>query len=243
MLSRNQNAVLNPEITFFSYSDGHLADDMIRFIQTKSFLHLNTDIFMTPVIDLSSSNFERVVKDRTRSIMVMYYNGNCDLCNSLQNTIHDVGITFRNEPTCLIGRLNCDTEPQICIEQTIPHYPTFKVYSQHNKDGVVYEPGAYQESYSERNMTTFMNALCGTQREMRGRLNEKVSFDTLKLRSNQTSSSVRKSCVRTMICHAVFTQLNKLLRLNLKEDRMRREKDLFKKNASILSSVKIIEFF
>lgn len=181
MLSRNQNSVLNPEITFFSYSNGHLADDMIRFIQTKSFLHLNTDIFLTPVIDLSSSNFERIVKDRTRSIMVMYYNGNCDLCNSLQNTIHDVGITFRNEPTCLIGRLNCDTEPQICIEQTIPHYPTFKVYSQHNKDGVVYEPGAYQESYSERNMTTFMNALCGTQREMRGRLNEKVSFGTFKI--------------------------------------------------------------
>ena len=173
--------MLNPAITFSSYSGGHLADDMTRFIQSKSFLHLNTDIFMTPVIDLSSSNFERIVKDRARSMMVMYYNGNCDLCNSLQNTIHDVGITFRNEPNCLIGRLNCDTEPQICIEQTIPHYPTFKVYSKHNKDGVVYEPGPHQESYSERNMTTFMNALCGTQREMRGRLNEKVSFDILQM--------------------------------------------------------------
>lgn len=181
---------------------------MIRFIQSKSFLHLNTDIFMTPVIDLSSSNFERIVKDRTRSIMVMYYNGNCDLCNSLQNTIHDVGITFRNEPTCLIGRLNCDTEPQICIAQTIPHYPTFKVYSQHNKDGVVYEPGAYQESYSERNMTTFMNALCGTQREMRGRLNEKVSSDTFEIALlSNLFSAVKESGAKTMIQDAVFTYL------------------------------------
>lgn len=181
---------------------------MIRFIQSKSFLHLNTDIFMTPVIDLSSSNFERIVKDRTRSIVVMYYNGNCDLCNSLQNTIHDVGITFRNEPTCLIGRLNCDTEPQICIAQTIPHYPTFKVYSQHNKDGVVYEPGAYQESYSERNMTTFMNALCGTQREMRGRLNEKVSSDTFEIALlSNLFSAVKESGAKTMIQDAVFTYL------------------------------------
>lgn len=163
---------------------------------------------MTPVIDLSSSNFERIVKDRTRSIMVMYYNGNCDLCNSLQNTIHDVGITFRNEPTCLIGRLNCDTEPQICIAQTIPHYPTFKVYSQHNKDGVVYEPGAYQESYSERNMTTFMNALCGTQREMRGRLNEKVSSDTFEIALlSNLFSAVKESGAKTMIQDAVFTYL------------------------------------
>lgn len=148
---------------------------MIRFIQSKSFFHLNTGIFMIPVIDLTSSNFERIVKDKARSIMVMYYNGNCELCNSLQKTLKDVGKTFRNEPKCLIGRLNCDVEPQLCIEQVIPHYPTFKVYSQHNKDGVIYEPGRYQESYSERNITAFMNALCGTQREMRGRLNEKVS--------------------------------------------------------------------
>ena len=110
--------------------------------------------------------------------MILYYNGNCELCDSLQNTLHDVGVTFRNEPKCLIGRLNCDVDPQICIEQGIPHYPTFKVYSQTNKDGVVYEPGTHQESYSERNITKFMNALCGTQRILRGRLNEKVGVIT-----------------------------------------------------------------
>lgn len=108
--------------------------------------------------------------------MVLYYNGNCDLCNSLQGTLYNVGVTFRNEPKCLIGRLNCDADPQTCIEQGIPHYPTIKVYSQRNKDGVVYEPGKNQESFSETSMTKFMNALCGTQRILRGRLNEKVSL-------------------------------------------------------------------
>ena len=159
----------------FSYKGSTLPEDLIRFIHAKAFLRLNVGIFLTPVIDLTSSNFERIVKDRARSIMVLYFNGNCDLCNSLQSTLHNVGVTFKNEPTCLIGRLNCDTDPQICIEQNIPHYPTFKVYSQHNKDGVIYQPGTNQESYSEKNMTSFMNALCGTQRILRGRLNEKVS--------------------------------------------------------------------
>lgn len=163
-------------ITEETYNNGNLPADMIRFIRSKSVLHLNTDIFQTPVIDLSSSNFERIVKDRARSIMVLYYNGNCELCKTLQNTIHDVGVTFRNEPKCLIGRLDCDAEPQICVQQTIPHYPTFKVYSQHNKDGIIYEPGTYQESYSETNITSFMNALCGTQRRLKGRLNEKAGL-------------------------------------------------------------------
>jgi len=162
-------------VTEETYKGSTLPEDLIRFIHTKAFLRLNVGIFLTPVIDLTSSNFERIVKDRARSIMVLYFNGNCDLCNSLQSTLHNVGVTFKNEPTCLIGRLNCDTDPQICIEQNIPHYPTFKVYSQHNKDGVIYQPGTNQESYSEKNMTSFMNALCGTQRILRGRLNEKVS--------------------------------------------------------------------
>ena len=167
------NSMLSP---FCSYKGSSHPQDLIRFIQTKAFQRLNLGIFLTPVIDLSSSNFERIVKDRARSIMVLYYNGNCDLCNSLQGTLYNVGVTFRNEPKCLIGRLNCDADPQICIEQDIPHYPRFKVYSQHNKDGVVYEPGTNQESFSETNMTKFMNALCGTQRILRGRLNEKVSL-------------------------------------------------------------------
>ena len=129
---------------------------------------------MSPVIDLTSSNFERIVKDRERSIMVLYYNGNCDLCDELQTTLYNVGLTFRNEPNCLLGRVDCDAEPHICIEQIIPHYPTFRVYSKHNKDGVTHEPGKYQESVSERNLTAFMNGLCGTQRTVEGRLSDEV---------------------------------------------------------------------
>lgn len=134
--------------------------------------------------------------------MVHYFNGNCELCNSLKNTLYSVGVTFKNEPKCLIGRLNCDAEPQICIEQGIPHYPTLKVYSQHNKDGVIYQPGTNQESYSEKNITSFMNALCGTQRILRGRLNEKVRFVITTLRSSVTVSLC--NCIEKL----VFTHVN-----------------------------------
>lgn len=163
-------------VTEETYRGSTISEDQIRFIRTKAFLRLNMGIFLTPIIDLSSANFERIMKDRARSIMILYFNGNCELCNSLQNTLYSVGETFRNEPKCLIGRVNCDADPQICIEQTIPHYPTLKVYSQHNKDGVIYEPGTHQESYSEKNITSFMNALCGTQRILKGRLNEKAGL-------------------------------------------------------------------
>ena len=173
--------LLATEVIFlsFRYQGSSLPDNQIRFIRTKAFLRLNMGIFLTPIIHLSSANFERIVKDRARSIMILYFNGNCDLCNSLQNVLHNVGGTFRNEPKCLIGRLNCDADPQICVQQNIPHYPTLKVYSQHNKDGVMYEPGRNQESYTEKNITSFMNALCGTQRILRGRLNEKVGRNVL----------------------------------------------------------------
>ena len=81
----------------------------------------------------------------------------------------------RNEPNCVLARLDCDNSPGICVQQEIPHYPTLKVYPRGNKDGFIYEPGKLQESYSETNLTRFLNALCGTQRTTRGRLHEKVS--------------------------------------------------------------------
>lgn len=134
----------------------------------------NKDIFKTPVLDLDSYNFERIMKDRTKNLLIFYFNGYCDLCNSLQNTFYTVGLTFRNEPDCVLARVNCDSNLQICRDQLIPYYPTLKVYTTRNKDGFTLEPGKLQESYSEQNLTRFMNVLCGTRRTMRGGLDEKV---------------------------------------------------------------------
>lgn len=157
-----------------SYKGGHQTDDFIRFIQVKSVSEFNKDIFKTPVLDLDSYNFERIMKDRTKNLLIFYFNGYCDLCNSLQNTFYTVGLTFRNEPDCVLARVNCDSNLQICRDQLIPYYPTLKVYTTRNKDGFTLEPGKLQESYSEQNLTRFMNVLCGTRRTMRGGLDEKV---------------------------------------------------------------------
>ena len=114
------------------------------------------------------------MKDRTKNLLIFYFNGYCDLCNSLQNTFYTVGLTFRNEPDCVLARVNCDSNLQICRDQLIPYYPTLKIYTTRNKDGFTLEPGKLQESYSEQNLTRFMNVLCGTRRTMRGGLDEKV---------------------------------------------------------------------
>lgn len=149
-------------------------DDFVRFIQVKSVQIFNKEIFKTPVIDLDSYNFERIVKDRTKNLLTLYYNSYCDLCKNLQPTLEAVGQSFRNEPNCVISRVNCDSNKQICSDQLIANFPTVKVYTTKNKDGFRIEPGKFTESFSEKNLTSFMNVLCGTQRTVRGGLDAKV---------------------------------------------------------------------
>ena len=83
-----------------SYEGGYQPDDFIRFIQAKSNIVLNIELFKTPVIDLDKFNFERIVKDRARHVMVHYYNGFCKLCEEFELTSYrTVGTTFRYDFT------------------------------------------------------------------------------------------------------------------------------------------------
>lgn len=82
---------------------------------------------MRPVIELDVSNFERITKDRTKNVLVFYYNGFCELCRKMEYTLHQLGQTFGNEPDCVISRLDCDINGEVCLDQLIPHYPTIKV--------------------------------------------------------------------------------------------------------------------
>jgi protein disulfide-isomerase A6 len=109
------------------YNGGRKADDFIRFIRSRSVITFNKDIFMRPVIELDESNFERIMKDRTKNIMVLYYNGHCKLCQQMEYSYHQVGLTFSNEPDCVLSRLDCDAQASICLHQLIPHYPTVRV--------------------------------------------------------------------------------------------------------------------
>lgn len=59
--------------------------------------------------------------------MVMFYNGFCKLCRQMEYSYHQVGLTFRNEPDCVLSRMDCDAYVPICLEQVIAHYPTVKV--------------------------------------------------------------------------------------------------------------------
>ncbi|EDO43544.1 predicted protein [Nematostella vectensis] len=166
-----------------TYDGGFKPDDFIRFIAARSYLKLNKAMFDLPLIELEKSNFERVVKNRAKDVLVFYYNGNCKLCDQMAYPYYHVGQAFRNEPDCVVARLNCDTNDGVCLQQKIPRFPTLKVYSKKNKDGWTYEPGKNNEMYSQQNLTTFMNSLCKTERLESGRLNTRAGrldeFDKL----------------------------------------------------------------
>lgn len=114
-------------VSLTRYKGGKREVDLIRFINIRSEITFDHGIFMRPIIDLESYNFERIIKDRTKNVLIFYYNGFCKLCKKMQYTIHQLGQTFSNEPDCVVARLDCDVSAEICLDQIIPHFPTIKV--------------------------------------------------------------------------------------------------------------------
>lgn len=73
-----------------------------------------------------------------------------------------------------MAKVNSDAFFDIAVEQQIAHYPTIRVYTIKNKDGYLYHPGKFQDNWSEKNITKFLNLQCKTKRTVMGRLDDTV---------------------------------------------------------------------
>lgn len=67
---------------------------------------------------------------------------------------------LQKEPQCVFGQIDGEKNYKISIEEHVGVYPTFVFYPKDNKDGETYLPGKYDERWSEKNITKFMNAYC-----------------------------------------------------------------------------------
>ncbi len=61
------------------------------------------------------------------------------------------------------------------VRSKVGMYPTFVFFPKHDKDGQVYLPGKFDENWSEKNLTKFLNINCETNRMTGGILDKSVS--------------------------------------------------------------------
>jgi len=152
------------------YNGGRTADDIISFINGKTGSNARIPKPATAVTVLTDENFETIVNDPSKNVLVEFYAPWCGHCKHLAPEYEKVAATFKNEPECVVANVDADHYKEISRKHGVSGYPTLKFFSKTNKGG----DEKYEGQREAQDFVTFLNEKCGTFRKLGGSLNEKA---------------------------------------------------------------------
>jgi len=134
-------------------------------------LALSVPYVFAEVKVLTNDNFDSIVLDPTKNVLVEFYAPWCGHCKNLEPVYDKVGATFANEQNCVVAKVDADSEKDLKTRFGISGFPTIKFFSKTNKEGEKYQGGR-----SEENFIDFLNEKCGTNRVVGGGIDEKAGL-------------------------------------------------------------------
>ncbi|KXJ23781.1 protein disulfide-isomerase like 2-1 [Exaiptasia diaphana] len=151
------------------YSGGRDLKDFTEFILGETGVKAKVPIVREEVLTLDPTNFDKIVKDTNKDVLVEFYAPWCGHCKNLAPTYEKVGQAFKNEPNCVIAKVDADGHRDLGERYGVSGFPTIKFFPKTNKDGEEYSGGR-----SEEDFINFMNEKCGTKRTPGGGLNDEA---------------------------------------------------------------------
>ncbi|KAL0487718.1 protein disulfide-isomerase [Acrasis kona] len=150
------------------YNAGRTADDLVKFVNGKD-SNARLRIVKSPsyVVDLDSSNFEKIVKDPTKNVLVEFYAPWCGHCKKLVPDYEKAASAFRSEKDVVIAKIDADTYKDIGSKYGISGFPTLKYYPKDNKEGIDYSSGRDAEAF-----VSYFNEKAGKHRTVTGQLSD-----------------------------------------------------------------------
>ncbi|EJU04800.1 disulfide-isomerase precursor [Dacryopinax primogenitus] len=143
-------------------------DALISFVESKSGVKAKGPPPPTRQI-LQSHDFDEVVMDPSKDVLVAFTAPWCGHCKNLKPTLEKVAQDFQSEPACVIAEFDADaaTNKPIAGRYNVNSYPTIKFFPRGN-DKVAED---YMQGRSEEQFVEFLNERCGTFRSSGGVLN------------------------------------------------------------------------
>ncbi|KAG6427339.1 hypothetical protein SASPL_111581 [Salvia splendens] len=149
------------------YEGARTAETLAEFVNSEG--GTNVKIASTPsnVVVLTPDNFNEVVLDEKKDVLVEFYAPWCGHCKSLA----PVATAINLEEDVVIANLDADAHKDLAEKYGISGFPTLKFFPKNNKAGEDYDGGRDLEDF-----VTFINEKCGTSRDAKGKLTSKAGI-------------------------------------------------------------------
>jgi len=151
------------------YNGGRTADDIINFINGRAGSNIKLGGKAgTSVTVLTDENFEKIVNDPSKNVLVEFYAPWCGHCKRLAPEYEKVAATFKNEPDCIVANVDADHNKEIAKKHGVSGFPTLKFFSKTNKGA----DEKYEGQREAQDFVNYLNEKCGTFRKLGGALTE-----------------------------------------------------------------------
>jgi len=148
-----------------NYEGGRSADDIIKFINEKAGTNAKVKKAATDVTDLDDANFDSIVLDSSKDVLVEFYAPWCGHCKHLAPVWDKLATAFKNEQNVVIAKIDADKYRDIGSRYGVSGFPTLKWFPKDNKDAVAYEGGR-----EVNDLVSYVNLHSGTARSVDGKL-------------------------------------------------------------------------
>jgi len=171
-----------PTIKFFKkgsetpedYQGGRSADDFIDFLNNNAGTRLKkTSKPEEAVLTLTPSNFDKVVMDTGKDVLVEFYAPWCGHCKTLAPIYEKVAHAFKLENNVVIAKLNADAHKDLAERYGVKGFPTLKFFPKGDKKGE-----DAQRHPDVAGFISFLNSKCKTHRKENGHLDDSAGLKT-----------------------------------------------------------------
>ncbi|XVF72711.1 hypothetical protein PTKIN_Ptkin12aG0142300 [Pterospermum kingtungense] len=153
------------------YEGPRTAESLAEFVNTEGGTNVKIATVPSNVVVLNADNFNEIVLDETKDVLVEFYAPWCGHCKNLAPTYEKVATALKNEEDVVIANLDADKYRDLAEKYGVSGYPTLKFFPKGNKAGEDYEGGRDVDDF-----VTFINERCATSRDAKGQLTSKAGI-------------------------------------------------------------------